>query len=256
MKHFSKIQYEFKELELKIYRLKKIEKELNALDIKGFESDSIKIKSRLKDLDMVDKVEKEFILLKNKINEKKKQDREQCEENEQKEKERERNEIKSLIYRTESIIKKAILNAINAKNSLWLSALINIRVDFQNFSQKFEIGKISHIDAKSSVLYLKEQAEVLSTPPEEEISEEAKTEETYYDILNVNPNVSQDEIRKAFYRKSLECHPDKIPSWADMKRVPKWVNEESENMFKKLNEANEVLSDPNKRREYDKKIGR
>lgn len=247
MKHFSKIEYEFKELELKIYRLKKIEKELNALNIKGFESDTIKIKSRLKDLDMVDEVEKEFVSLKNKINEKKKQDREQCEENEQKRKERERNEIKSLVYETESIIKKAISNATNAKNPFFLSGLIHLQADFQKFFQEFEIGRISLMDAKSRILDFMDEAKTLRTPLEEK---------TYYDILNVNPNASQDEIRKAFHRKSLKYHPDKIASWADIKRMPKWVNEEAEKKFKKLNEANEVLSDPNKRKEYNKKIGR
>lgn len=247
MKNFSKIEYEFKELELKIYRLKKIEKELNALDIKGFEPDTIKIKSRLKDLDMVDEVEKEFVSLKNKINEKRKQDREQCEENEQKRKEREQNEIKSLIYETEKIIEEGKYNATNAKNPFFLSGLIHLQADFQKFFQEFEIGRISLMDAKSRVLDFMDQAKTLRTPLEEK---------TYYDILDVNPNASQDEIRKAFHRKSLKYHPDKIPSWADIERVPKWVNEEAEKKFKKLNEANEVLSDPNKRREYNKKIER
>jgi len=247
MKNFSKIEYEFKELELKIYRLKKIEKGLNALDIKGFESDTIKIKSRLKDLDMVDEVEKEFVSLKNKINEKKRQYKEQYEENKQKRKERELNEIKNLIHETENIIEEGKYNATNAKNPFFLSGLIHLQADFQKFYQEFEIGRISFMNAKSRVLDFMDKAKTLRTPLEEK---------TYYDILDINLNASQDEIRKAFRRKSLKYHPDEIASWADIERVPKWVNEKAEKLFKKLNEAHEVLSDPKKRREYNKKIGR
>jgi len=256
MKHFSKIEYEFKELELKICRLKKIEKELNALDIKGFESDTIKIKLRLKDLDVVDEIEKEFVSLKNKIAEKKKQDRKKREEEKQKKEEKERDEIKNLIYETEKIIGEGIYIARNAKNQLILSGLKCLKADLKKIIQEIEIGRISLMDAKSRIVSLKEDAEVLSTSPEEGITGDAKTEKTYYDILGISSNASQNEIRKAFHRESLKCHPDKIPSWADIERVPKWVNEEAEKKFKKLNEANEVLSDPNKRREYDKKIGR
>jgi len=247
MKYFSKMEYEFKELEMKINRLKNIEKELKALDIKGFESDNIRIKSMLKDPDRVDEVEKEFVSLKNKINEKKKQDREHHEENEQKRKERERNEIKNLIYETENIIEEGKYNATNDKNQFLLSGLIHLQADFQKFFQEFEIGRISLMDAKSRVLDFMDKAKTLRTPLEEK---------TYYDILDVNPNASQDEIRKAFRSKALKYHPDKIASWADIERVPKWVEEEAEKEFKKFNEANEVLSDPNKRREYNKKIGR
>lgn len=255
MKQFYKMEHEFKELERKINRLKKIEIELSTLDLKGFESDTIRIKLRLKDLDMVDEVEREFTSLKNKIDEKKKQERRQREEDKQRRKEREGNEIKNLIYQTENIIKKTMLNATNTKDSLWLSALRTLRVDFLDFSQEFGNGRISYTDAKSRILYLKEQAEVLSTPPEGEISEEAKAEETYYDVLSVSPNVSQDEIKRAYHRKVKEYHPDTIASWANTEKAPEWVKEEVEEMTKKLNEAYEVLNDPNKRKEYDKKLG-
>jgi len=104
MKYFSKMEYEFKELEIKINRLKKIEKELNALYIIGFESDNIRIKSMLKDPDRVDEIEREFRSLENKIAEKKNQGRKNHEEIKQKIEKKERDETVSTVQR--EVIKK------------------------------------------------------------------------------------------------------------------------------------------------------
>jgi curved DNA-binding protein len=62
----------------------------------------------------------------------------------------------------------------------------------------------------------------------------------YYKILGVNKNASQDEIKKAFRKLAVKYHPDKNPG-----------NKEAEAKFKEINEANEVLSDPDKRKRYD-----
>jgi len=59
-----------------------------------------------------------------------------------------------------------------------------------------------------------------------------------YKILNVNKQASSDEIRKAYRKKSLKHHPDR-------------GGDEEE--FKKLNRAFEILSDPQKKNEYDMK---
>ena len=104
MKYFSKMEYEFKELEMKINRLKNIEKELKALDIKGFESDNIRIKSMLKDPDRVDEIEREFRSLENKIAEKKNQGRKNHEEIKQKMEEKEGDETVITVQR--EVIKK------------------------------------------------------------------------------------------------------------------------------------------------------
>jgi len=63
----------------------------------------------------------------------------------------------------------------------------------------------------------------------------------YYDILGVARDATGREIRKAFRRLALRYHPDKNPDNVL----------ESEEKFKKINEAYEVLSDEEKRREYD-----
>lgn len=63
----------------------------------------------------------------------------------------------------------------------------------------------------------------------------------YYDILGVDKNASQDEIKKAYRKQALEWHPDKHK---DNKEV-------AERRFKEINEAYQVLSDQEKRQAYD-----
>ena len=60
---------------------------------------------------------------------------------------------------------------------------------------------------------------------------------TYYEILEVPPDASSDEIKKSYRRLSFLYHPDKNPS--------------KEEEFKKINEAYEHLSDNQKKRTYD-----
>ena len=62
----------------------------------------------------------------------------------------------------------------------------------------------------------------------------------YYDILGVSKNASQDEIKKAFRQLAKKWHPDVN---SDKK--------EAEEKFKEINEAFQVLSDPEKRQQYD-----
>lgn len=68
----------------------------------------------------------------------------------------------------------------------------------------------------------------------------------YYEILGIEKTASQNEIKSAFRRLSKIWHPDKFAS-----KSPKEQEEASEK-FKEINEANEVLSDANKRSNYDR----
>jgi len=62
----------------------------------------------------------------------------------------------------------------------------------------------------------------------------------YYKVLGVNRDASEKEIKKAFRHLARQCHPDTNPD-----------DPQAEERFKEINEANEVLSDPEKRRKYD-----
>ncbi|KAK2463635.1 hypothetical protein APHAL10511_004386 [Amanita phalloides] len=68
-----------------------------------------------------------------------------------------------------------------------------------------------------------------------------------YETLGVSKDVSLEEIRKAYKRKALQTHPDRLPqgSTAEDKAV-------SEENFRLVNNAYEILSDPQKRMAYDK----
>jgi molecular chaperone DnaJ len=61
----------------------------------------------------------------------------------------------------------------------------------------------------------------------------------YYEILGVDRNASQDEIKKAYKKICLQNHPDRNPG-----------NKEAEDKFKAAVEAYDVLSDPQKKQQY------
>lgn len=62
----------------------------------------------------------------------------------------------------------------------------------------------------------------------------------YYEVLGVKKDATDAEIKSAYRKKAKECHPDLHPD-----------DKQAEERFKELNEANEVLSDPEKRQRYD-----
>src|SRR6056297_4135392 len=62
----------------------------------------------------------------------------------------------------------------------------------------------------------------------------------YYEILGLDKSASQDEIKKSFKKLARKYHPDVAKDLPD-----------AEDKFKEVNEAYEVLSDPEKRKKYD-----
>jgi len=63
----------------------------------------------------------------------------------------------------------------------------------------------------------------------------------YYKVLNVDKNATEKEIKNAYRKLARKLHPDLNPNDEDAKKK-----------FQEINEANEVLSDPEKRKKFDK----
>ncbi|MCO4757530.1 MAG: DnaJ domain-containing protein, partial [Oceanospirillaceae bacterium] len=66
------------------------------------------------------------------------------------------------------------------------------------------------------------------------------SKQDYYEVLGVDKNASDRDIKKAFRRMAMKYHPDRNPD-----------DKESEENFKEVNEAYEVLSDAQKKAAYD-----
>jgi len=62
----------------------------------------------------------------------------------------------------------------------------------------------------------------------------------YYKILGVDKKASQEDIKKTYRKLAVKYHPDKNPG-----------DKKAEEKFKEINEANDVLGDPEKRKKYD-----
>ena len=68
----------------------------------------------------------------------------------------------------------------------------------------------------------------------------AENKRDYYEVLGVSKGASEDEIKKAYKKLARKYHPDMNPG-----------DKEAEEKFKEVNEANEVLSDADKKARYD-----
>ena len=62
----------------------------------------------------------------------------------------------------------------------------------------------------------------------------------YYDVLGISKTATEDEIKKAYRKKSLKVHPDKNGT------------EKAQEAFKKVSKAYSCLSNPDTRKSYDR----
>ena len=63
----------------------------------------------------------------------------------------------------------------------------------------------------------------------------------YYEVLGVDRGAGEDDLKKAYRRLAIQFHPDRNPG-----------DKQAEERFKELNEAYQVLSDPERRAQYDR----
>jgi hypothetical protein len=99
-------------------------------------------------------------------------------------------------------------------------------------------------DSESEYIYVDQYgnpvgggARMRSRPPPGQVNNTA-----FYELMGLQVNCTEDEIKKAYKRKALKWHPDKNPENKTF----------AESMFKKVSDAYQVLSDPQKRALYDK----
>jgi curved DNA-binding protein CbpA len=69
-------------------------------------------------------------------------------------------------------------------------------------------------------------------------------DKNYYDLLGVDQKAGQEDIKRAYREKLKEWHPDKNPE----------AKEEAEEITKTINVAYDILSDPEKRKNYDRML--
>ena len=160
-------------------------------------------------------------------------------------KEKEKKEIEELVIETNSLIKSVISKATDG---IIIGGLKIFEAELSNIYNAFKLNKISYIDAKKHILELRDEIKKLGTSREK--TTEKTQKETYYDILGVDCNASQDEIKKAYKKKLKEYHPDHFDH-LDYE----WVKKNAEEMSKKINMSRDILVDPEKRKQYNRENG-
>ena len=86
-------------------------------------------------------------------------------------------------------------------------------------------------------------------PPANDSAGEEEQERTYYELLELGPEASAEDIRTAYHRLLKQYHPD----LHNASRFD-WIKSQSEQMSKRISEAYQILSDDRSRARYDKEL--
>jgi hypothetical protein len=221
----DKIQ-NLREYESKIQKIKQFKIQIQQMDIKEFDYDIISIKKKFKQPYKVDEIESDISALKNRIKLK----------------------IEKLVEKTDYEIKNATRYANKSNNSEQLNYLKILQDDLLKYSKDLDSKEVSYKDPMSKIkeIYNKVINLNVSFEKEKEMPPETQMEKpNYYEILNIKPNATQNQIKKMFKRLSLAFHPD----------TEEDTGVDGDLKFRMINEAYETLKDPDKRKEYDKEIG-
>jgi len=221
----NKIQ-NLKDYESKIKKLKQFETDIQQMDMKEFDYDIVSIKKKFKNPYKVEEIESDLSALKIRIKLK----------------------IEKLVKKTDYEIQDAFHAATEEKNSQWLSSLKILQEEFLKYSKCFESVEISYKDAMNKIKDLYNQALALNVPSKKKVETPPQTQieiPNYYEIFNIKPNATQDQIKKMFKRLSLAYHPD----------TKEDTGVDGDRKFRMVIEAYEILKNPDKRKKYDEKIG-
>jgi len=114
----------------------------------------------------------------------------------------------------------------------------NIHFDLKNFEEaRYDFEKVKSLDPSNN--------EVKKRVEECKRKEKEAKKKDYYKILELTNNASPDEIKKAYRKLAPKYHPDKNNGGTEEEK------KQAEKMFKDVNEAYQVLSDPKKKQMFD-----
>lgn len=138
----------------------------------------------------------------------------------------------------------AINHCTNAIKSKWLFTKFlklraNCYVSMRNFERAVEDFK--------TLLSNEPSNEVKTMLQKAQSSLKRQQSSNYYDILDIEKNETQDNIKKAFKKLALIHHPDKHSAAPQNERM------EQQEIFIQVHNAYKVLSNPQKRADYDRK---
>lgn len=221
----NKIQ-NLRDYESKIQKLKQFKTDLQQMDLKEFDYDIISIKKKFRNPYKVDEIESDLSSLKIRIKLK----------------------IEKLVEKTDKEIKNAISNATKTNNSERENSLRILQEDLLKYSKDLDSIEISYKDTMNKIKEIYSQTVKQNVPPGKKHETQPKTQiekPNFYEIFNIKPNATQNQIKKMFKRLSLAYHPD----------TEEDTGVDGDRKFRMIIEAYETLKNPDKRKRYDEEIG-